>query len=414
MSPGPRLPPVADTPPNWLDGVTVLDLTRYLAGPSCTRLLVELGADVIKVEQPPYGDANRSNRPRINHRAGAHVQQNRGKRSVCVDMKTDDGRRIIAELAATVDVVVENFTPGVLDRHGLGYDQLSAANPALVMASISGFGQTGPLAGQPCFDLIAQAYAGIMHMTGDPDGEPTFVGSGIADTNAGVHAFAAIGHALFHRERTGRGSHIDVAMVDSLYHFNEQAVHAPSMDPDYVAIRQGRHYGNVSPAGSFRGPEGWIIILCTQAQIDNLWRAMGTPELAADERFDTNPHRLEHRDELTALIEQWMATFSTDAEVMQALGDARVPHGPVLSPTAAAAHPHFIERGVVRTVHDPFIGDLQIPGFPFKASGLDPDPDLVAPGLGEHNEQVLTDVLGYDTPTIAGLVEQGVLFSKPY
>lgn len=398
----------------WLAGITVLDLTRYLAGPSCTRLLVELGADVIKVEQPPYGDPNRSNRPRINHRSGAHVQQNRGKRSVCIDMKSDDGRRIITELAATVDVVVENFTPGVLDRHGLGYAELSATNPGLVMASISGFGQTGPLAGQQCFDLIAQAYSGIMHMTGDPDGEPTFVGSGIGDTNAGVHAFAAIGHALFHRERTGRGSHIDVAMVDALYHFHEQAVHAPSMDPDYVAIRQGRNYGNVSPAGSFRGPEGWIIILCTQAQIDNLWQAMGQPALATDERFDTNPHRVEHRGELNDMIEAWMATFATDAEVMEALAAARVPHGPALSPAQAASHPHFIERGVVRTVHDPLAGDMQVPGFPFKATGIVPDPDLVAPGLGEHNAAVLTAALGYDHATVDDLTERGVLYSKPY
>ena len=216
----------------WLEGVRVLDLTRYLAGPACTRLLVELGADVIKVEHPPYGDPNRSNRPRIERRSGAHIQQNRGKRSLCVDINTDAGAQIIRDLVPHMDVVVENFSPGVLDRKGLGYADLAELKPDLIMASVSGFGQTGPLAERPCFDLIAQGWAGVTHMTGDPDGPPTFVGIGVADTNAGVHAFAAIGHALFHRERTGRGTHLDIAMVDSLFHMNEQAVHAASMDPE--------------------------------------------------------------------------------------------------------------------------------------------------------------------------------------
>ncbi|MDP6299456.1 MAG: CoA transferase, partial [Acidimicrobiales bacterium] len=202
----------------WLEEIKVLDLTRYLAGPACTRLLTELGADVIKIEQPPYGDPNRSNRPRINKRAGTHIQQNRGKRSVCIDMNTDDGKKLILDLASHVDVVVENFSPGVLDRKGLGYGSLKRNNPKLIMASVSGFGQTGPLSSLPCFDLIAQGYAGIMHMTGEPDRPPMFVGIGMGDTNAGVHAFAAIGHALFHRERTGRGTHLDISMVDALFH----------------------------------------------------------------------------------------------------------------------------------------------------------------------------------------------------
>ena len=194
----------------WLEGIKVLDLTRYLAGPSCTRLLTELGADVIKVETPPYGDPNRSTRPRINKRAGTHIQQNRGKRSFCVDMNNPEGAKLIRELASKVDIVVENFSPGVLKRRNLDYETLSVTNPALIMASVSGFGQTGPLSEQPCFDLIAQGYAGLMHMTGEPDRPPMFVGFGLADTNAGAHAFAAIGHALFNRERTGRGTHLDI------------------------------------------------------------------------------------------------------------------------------------------------------------------------------------------------------------
>jgi CoA:oxalate CoA-transferase len=399
----------------WLEGIVVLDLTRYLAGPACTRLLVELGADVIKVEQPPYGDPNRSNRPRINRRAGAHIQQNRGKRSVCIDITDEEGAEIVRDLVAHVDVVVENSSPGVLERRGLDYPTLSRVKPDLIMASISGFGQTGPLSQRPCFDLIAQAYAGLMHMTGETDGPPTFVGIGVADTNAGVHAFAAIGHALFHRERTGTGTHLDIAMVDSLFHMHEQSIHGASMDPEnFVPIRQGRGYPTLSPAGSFRGPQGWIVLLCTEWQMPNLWRAIGRPDLADDIRFDTNPNRLANREALTDIIEAWMATFETDADVMSALEEARVPYGPSLSPTEALTHPHFVERGLVRTVSDPLAGNVQVPGFPFKSSAPLPADDHVASALGQHNREVLVGILGLSEARVAELETKGVVASKPH
>ena len=399
----------------WLEGIVVLDLTRYLAGPACTRLLCELGADVIKIEQPPYGDPNRSNRPRINRRAGAHIQQNRGKRSVCIDITSDEGAEVVRELVPHVDVVVENSSPGVLERRGLEYRRLREIKPDLIMASVSGFGQTGPLSQRPCFDLIAQAYAGLMHMTGETEGPPTFVGIGVADTNAGVHAFAAIGHALFHRERTGTGTHLDIAMVDSLFHMHEQSIHGASMDPEnFVPIRQGRNYPNLAPAGSFRGPQGWIVLLCTEWQMPNLWSAIGRPDLAEDARFDTNPNRLTNRQALTDIIESWMATFETDAEVMSVLEGARVPYGPSLSPTDALTHPHFVERGLVRTVSDPLAGNVQIPGFPFKSTVPLPPDDHVAPALGEHNRDVLIGMAGLSEARVTELETKGVLASKPH
>ncbi len=317
----------------WLEGVKVLDLTRYLAGPACTRLLVELGADVIKVEQPPYGDPNRSNRPRINKRAGTHIQQNRGKRSICIDMNTEEGKEIILGLSEHVDVIVENFSPGVLERKGLGYSAFQERNQNLIMASVSGFGQTGPLSSLPCFDLIAQGYAGIMHMTGEPDRPPMFVGIGMGDTNAGVHAFAAIGHALFHRERTGKGTHLDISMVDALFHMQDMPVHASSMtDGEYVPMRQGTEFQMLAPAGSFRGPEGWIVILCAEAQISNLYAAMERPELEEDPRFMGNPARLENRAALKEIIERWMSSYETDEAVIEKLQSHRVPSGPSLAP----------------------------------------------------------------------------------
>ena len=240
-------------PTRFLEGITVLDFTQYLAGPSATRLMVELGADVIKVEQPPFGDPMRAQSPRKNRRSGSFIQQNRGKRDLCIDLSKDESIEVIKEIVRHVDVVVENFTPGVMQRRGLDYDSLKEVNPGIIMASVSGFGQTGPMANRGSFDFIAQAYAGIMHVTGDPEGPPMFVGTGIGDTNAGVHAFAGIGYALFHRDRTGEGCHIDVSMVDALFHMHENNVQAASLtDHEYQPMRAGRHYGPISPAGSRR------------------------------------------------------------------------------------------------------------------------------------------------------------------
>ena len=399
----------------WLEGITVLDLTRYLAGPACTRMLVEMGADVIKIEQPPYGDPNRSNRPRINRRAGAHIQQNRGKRSVCLDLKTEEGIAIIKDLIPHIDVLVENFSPGVMAHKGLGYEDLRTIKSNLIMVSISGFGQTGPLSERPCFDLVAQAMGGLMHMTGDPDGPPTIAGIGLADTNAGAHAFGAIGHALYHRERSGRGTHLDISMVDALLHFHDMSIHTVSMDPDGPEpIRQGRHFPTLSPAGAFRGPVGWIVILSTEAQMANLWAALGRPELGEDDRFKSNPDRIEHRDELTEIIETWMATFETDNEALDALASARVPAGPVLTPSQIVAHPHFVERNMVRIVDDPLAGRLAIPGFPIKSTDPLPADDYQSAALGEHNADVLGGLLGMSDEQLAALEVSGVIASKPH
>ncbi|MGI9598648.1 MAG: CaiB/BaiF CoA transferase family protein, partial [Acidimicrobiales bacterium] len=402
----------ADGP--YLDGVTVLDFSQYLAGPSCTKWLAEMGADVIKVEMAPWGDPQRGGVPRRNKRAGGFVQQNRGKRSLCVDLRRPEGLALVKELVPHVDVVVENYSAGVMDRRGLGYAELSAIHPGVIMASISGFGQTGPLTHKTAFDYIAQAYSGLMHITGDADGPPMPTGVALADNNAGFHAFAGLGYALYRRTKTGIGCHIDISMVEALFHMQEHAVHSASMDPDYRASRQGPHYGPLSPAGVFKGPEGWIVILCTQLQIDGLWEAMGRPEFAADDRFATPNDRLENREALTDEIERWMATFADDQSALDALEAARVPCSPVLDPTDAVNHPFFVERRAVRQVTDPLVGTIDIPGFPIKFSDAPPEPDLPTHALGQDNADVLRDVLGYDDERISSLEAQGVLASKQH
>lgn len=397
----------------YLEGVRVLDFTQYLAGPSCTRLLAELGADIIKVEIAPWGDPTRAGIPRKNGRAGGFVQQNRGKRSVCLDLSKPESIELCKELAAQVDILVENHPLGVMERRGLGYEALKAVNPRLIYVSVTGFGQSGPYTEKTCFDFIAQAVSGVMHMTGDPEGPPTFVGIGLGDTNAGFHAFAGVGYALYRRDRTGEGTHLDVSMVDALFHMQETAVHAASMtDGEYVPMRQGRHYQPLSPAGTFKAPEGWIVILCTQNQMPGLWAAMGRPEFAEDPRFAKNQGRLDNRDALTAEIEAWMATFATDAEVLAALEAHRVPCGPVLSPADALEHPYFVERNMVRTVVDPLAGEFKIPGFPLKFSDAPPELDLPTSALGQHNRDVLRDVLGYDDASIDAMEEAGILASR--
>jgi crotonobetainyl-CoA:carnitine CoA-transferase CaiB-like acyl-CoA transferase len=187
------------------------------------------------------------------------------------------------------------------------------------------------------------------------------------------------------------------------------------MEPkSYVPMRAGRHYPYLCPAGSFQGPQGWIVILCTEWQVKNLWNAVGRPELSDDPRFDTNPHRVDNRDEVTSIIERWMATFSTDEDVMRVLEEHRVPHGPTLSPADALSHPHFLARGVVRTVQDPLAGEVQIPGFPFRTTEPLPDRDLIAPALGEHNDDVLRGLLGYSEDRVEKLRRLGVIDEKPH
>ena len=399
----------------YLEGVTVLDFTQYLAGPSCTRLLVEMGADVIKVEYPPYGDPVRPSPPRRNGRSAYHVQQNRGKRSLSVDLTRPEGISLIEDLIPKVDIVVENYSPGVMERRGLGYSRLRELNPQIIMASISGFGQTGPLSEKTAFDFIAQAYSGLMHMTGEADGPPMLIGAGIADTSTGVHAFAALGYALYRRDRTGEGSHLDIGMVDAMYHMQETAVSGPSLSGgEALGMRTGRHYAPASPAGIFKGPEGWVVVFALENQIKHLWAALGSPGLGNDPRFQNNRTRLEHRDDLTEIIEDWMSTFESDRDVIAVLEQHRVPCGPVVEPVKLAdTHPHFLERGTVREVTDPLAGSMLIPGFPLRFSDAPELPELVAAEVGEHNNSVLGDLLGMDSESVAALEEEGVLYRRP-
>jgi len=398
--------------PLMLSGCRVLDFTQYLAGPTVTRLMAELGANVIKVEQAPMGDPARLLPFIKNGRSAYFVQQNRGKKSLCLDFAKPESVALLHSLATTVDVVVENYGPGVMEKRSLDYASLKKINPKLIMVSVSAFGRKSPLSHRVGYDLIAQAFSGIMHMTGDPNGPPQFVGLGIADVGSGVHAFAALGYALYYRERTGVGQHIDMAMVDALYHMHEVNVQGyTSSDGQYIPVRAGSHHPLVCPCGTFKGPQGWLVILVLDRQWPSLTRAMGKPELRDDPRFVTGAERGKNQKELIALIEAWLQSFPSDAAALQALEAHRVPSAPVMSIVDTLKHPYFKARNMVRTVPDPLLGEVTIPGFPFKYSAFPDLPDIQAPLLGEHNAEVLNAQLGYTAAQVAELREKGVLFT---
>ncbi len=397
--------------PPILAGVKVLDFTQYLAGPTATRLMAELGAEVMKVEQANQGDPSRGIPFLKDGRSIYFIQQNRGKKSICIDFKNPEAVELIRALIPHVDVVIENYGPGVLERRGLDYNAIKQINPGVIMCSISAYGRQGPLSHLTGYDYIAQAFSGIMHMTGDPDGPPRYVGVAIADGIAGVNAFAALGYALLHRDRTGQGQYIDISMVDALYHMQSVEVQLfAASDGKYIPLRSGLHHRLNCPSGVFKGPEGHMVILALNRQWPNMARALGKPELIDDPRFSSAGRRGKNREELIPMIEAWLQSFPTDEAALKALADQRVPSGPVMSIEETLSHPYFAARKMVRTVSDRILGEVTIPGFPFKFSAYPDTLDLEAPFLGEHNDEILSHYLGRSPDSIAQLHAQGALY----
>jgi crotonobetainyl-CoA:carnitine CoA-transferase CaiB-like acyl-CoA transferase len=401
--------------PRMLDGYKVLDFTQVIAGPTTTRYLAEMGAEVIKVEIAPNGDISRAIPILRDGRSAYFVQHNRGKKSLCLDPRKPAALALLKELVATVDVLVENFSPGVIGRLGLDYQTVSAINPKIVMCSISSLGQTGPLALQPGYDFVGAAYAGILDMTGYPDRPPVFPQAAIGDVSTGVHAMGAILAALLHRERTGRGQYVETSLVDCYFSYHEANVEMLSASHgEFRPKRTGAHHYLIAPVGIFNAKQRPVLII---AGIDHQWpamcRAMGRPELATDPRFKDIPSRGANREELTRLVQDWIDSLSSDEQLFGLLAEHRVPYAPILSVEEAINHPHLRERGTVRTINDRFVGEYDVPGFPLRFSEFPEPREMVAPTLGEHNAEVLSDYLGYPPERVRQLEADGILVSGP-
>ncbi|MBI2801339.1 MAG: CoA transferase [Gammaproteobacteria bacterium] len=393
-----------------LEGIRILDFTRALAGPTCTRLFAELGAEVIKVESAPGGDMTRRVSKIRNERSLYYVQQSLNKKSVCVDFRQPAGLALLKDLVKQCDVVVENFKPGVIAEMGLGFDVLQKLKPDIILCSISALGQSGPLAGKPGYDYIAQAYSGVTSMIGPPDEAPMIPLVGVGDVMTGAHAAFAVAAALLYRARTGRGKHIDIGLVDAYYHCHEVNVHQFSGSNGAMRpTRGGRHVTYVCPAGVYRGSGGDIMIMAFLHHWPDLCRAMERTDLIALERFKDDATRRANLPELLGIIEGWLQTFPDVASAIAQMEAHGVPCAPILSVAETVTHPHLVARGTVRTIKDRIAGEFQIPGMPIKFVGEEANQPFEAPTLGQHNAEVLRTVLGKSVAEIAALTAAGVL-----
>ena len=402
------------TPKNILDGIRVLDFSQALAGPTTTRLMAEMGAEVIKVELAPNGEASRALPYLRNGRSGYYIQQNRGKKSIAIDRKDPRSIELVLKVLEKCDVLVENFAPGAISRLGFGWETVHKLNPRLIMGSISAFGQTGPLASLPGYDYIGAAYAGVLSMIGEADGPPYFYMLGIGDVMTGTHLLAAINGALFYRERTGRGQYVEASLLDSYFHCHEVNVQAHTASGGEIKpFRCGAHHYAVSPLGVFKCREGYVILAVLPNQWPNFCKALGNAALVDDPRFVDGPARIANREPLNALIEVALAKYATAVEAAEDWGfNHHVPIAPILTVEQAVKHPHLVERETIRTVHDSVFGSYQVPGMPLRFSEGPRHPDLRAAYMGEHNVDVFTQYAGVSEAQVRKLEQEGALVAK--
>jgi len=402
-----------DTQEHILTGLKVLDFTRAVAGPTCTRMLAEMGAEVIKIEAAPDGDLVRHISKFQNDRSLYYIQQNLNKKSVCLDLRDPRAIDLIKEIVPHVDVVVQNFKPGVMNNMGLGYDTLKTLREDIILCSISALGQTGPLALKPGYDYIAQAYAGITSMIGEPDEAPYIPLAAIGDVSTGVHAALAVTSALLYHARTGKGQHLDIGLLDVYYHCHEVNVHQYSGSRGAInPNRTGRHMSYIAPAGIFEASGGFVLIMAFMHHWKDLCAAMERTDLVEHPIYGDEALRVTHRDEVIAIIEAWLKSFPDIDSAIVRLEAHNVPCAPILSVAETVTHPHLVARGTVRTITDRLGGEFQIPGNPLRFSEFPEPPDYVAATLGQHNREILGGWLAKSDAEIAALYADGVLMEK--
>jgi crotonobetainyl-CoA:carnitine CoA-transferase CaiB-like acyl-CoA transferase len=369
----------------------VIDLTRVLAGPFCTMMLGDMGADVLKIEEPRHGDETRGWAPFVDGSSSYFLAVNRSKKSVALDLKTPEGQQCLKRLIETADVLVENFRPGSLSALGFDYAQASALNPRLVYCSISGYGQNGPRSQRPGYDVVIQGEAGLMNVTGFPDGEPTKVGIAVTDYFAGLYAIQGILLALFERQRSGRGQHVDLALFDSMLsvmHLPVGILLATDEDPG----RLGNDHPSIAPYETIRAKDGSVIVAVGNPR---LWaqfcQALDRQDLYDDPRFHSNTARLAHRHELRAAIEAIFDTMPVD-EILRRLDAHNVPCGTPRSVRSALEDPQVAARNMLLELAYSAAGTIQVLGNPIKLSRTPHAIRRAPPRLGEHTREVLSDL----------------------
>jgi len=400
--------------PRMLEGYRVLDFTHFVAGPTCTRILGEMGADVIKVERSPEGDRVRVLGIVRDGMSSYYVQHNHSKRSLAVDLRNAKGRDLLLSMIPKIDVVVENFAPGVIAKMGFGYEALSKINPRIVMCSVSVAGQTGPLSYKPGYDYLGASYAGVIDQLGEPDHTPITPPLAIGDISTGVAAAMAVGFALLDRERSGEGQYLDASLLDTYFHMHELSVPVVSLRPGrWSPKRNGSLHPTGAPTGVYRSKQGYVFLVVQQHEIGRLWRAMKRPNLAEDPRFKTNRDRVKNQEALREIIEQWMQSLPDRDSALRELDAQRVPCAPVLKLEESMAQPHLRERNTVRRIKNEALGEFDLPGMPVKFSRWPDRTDVKASRLGADNAAILSEVLGMTAAEIEELYREQVLLSAP-
>jgi crotonobetainyl-CoA:carnitine CoA-transferase CaiB-like acyl-CoA transferase len=393
-----------------LSGIRVVDYTHFLAGPYLSRCLAAMGAEVIKVERPEEGDAGRAYPFQINGQSGYFMQQNMGKKGLCVNMKDPRGRELMDKLIDSADVFVENYRPGALAKLGMGYDALAKRNKGLVYCSISAYGHTGPESHRAGFGLIAEAKSGIMAMVGSPGETPPLLRIALGDMYTGIHGVAAINAALLGRVKSGQGQHIDLALYDCLVSMHEYAVQCYTLSGEKeIPVQTGHDLPTSSLYGAFAAIDGNVVIA---AQADEAWARFAAllGGHALDEKFKTMAGRNAHRLEMLPLVRAWAGVRSV-AQILSQLDAADVPSAKIQTIDDVVHDPQIIARGMLVSQDHPTAGRITLPNVPFKFSGFDATIREPAPLLGQHNREIAQS-LGFSDVDIDAMQSDGILYAK--